>query len=62
MLSCISLNFMSQIVGDLKTTSKLLMGLESLTLHLPFVVVKAWWNNPRLFLIGEFCHLLKAFA
>jgi len=53
---------MSQIVGNLETNSKLLMGLESLTLHLRLVVVKAWWNNPQLFLIGEFCHLLKAFA
>jgi hypothetical protein len=53
---------MSQIVGDLETISKLLMGLEPLTLHLPLVVVKAWSNNPQLFLIGEFCHLLKVFA
>jgi CDP-diglyceride synthetase len=51
---------MSQIVGDLETTSKLLMGLESFTLHLPLLVVKTWWNNPQLFLIDEFCHLLKA--
>jgi hypothetical protein len=48
MLSCLSLKFMSQIVGNLQTTSKLLMSLESLTLHLPLVVVKPtiisyWW-------------------